>query len=98
MQGANLSFAEMQGAKFLSTATLRGAVLRILDCTTIADLKDHVAECFGDGSVTLPDDWEWPAKWPRHELEIFEFVEELRKWQADPEKYEPPASPEDEDQ
>ena len=48
---------------------------------------------FGDGSVKLPEGVTRPANWPEWELE-WDYLDEWRKWQADPEGYRPHPPPE----
>ncbi|MFB9150267.1 pentapeptide repeat-containing protein [Roseovarius ramblicola] len=103
LQGANLGEARLQGARLvgarfdpdtaLTAATLRGAAVRAVDFTSIPQITGHLEGIFGDGSVTLPEGCDWPAHWPRHELEFRKFIEEWRKWQADREGYTPPDPP-----
>ncbi|MGB7318578.1 MAG: hypothetical protein WBC85_11495, partial [Planktotalea sp.] len=85
----------MQGVKSLKAAAIQFAALRDMDCTKIPDFQDHVAQCFGDRSVTLPDDWGWPTHWPDFEMDEDEFDEEWDKWKADPEGYRPPEPPDE---
>ncbi|WP_238364576.1 pentapeptide repeat-containing protein [Mesobacterium pallidum] len=95
MQGADLGRAEIDSATDLSAATLRGAALRSVDCTSVPQISAHVPDMFGDASVTLPDDGgpdstDWPPHWPKIDLDgwveidgerVFRFTHEWRKWQ-----------------
>jgi uncharacterized protein YjbI with pentapeptide repeats len=109
MQGADLFGAQMQGAVLvgaqlsedtnLTAATLRGAAVRLVDDTTIAQLRPFWTVVFADG--TLRDhvtEADWPAHWPREELDYEPWNEEnspfhiaWRAWQATlPPEDEPP--------
>ncbi|WP_306006991.1 pentapeptide repeat-containing protein [Aquicoccus porphyridii] len=73
MQGAYLGGAQMEGAYLdrtrmddstdLTDALLHGASVRFVDETTLALLRPHLNDMFGDGSVNLPPE-ERPAHWP----------------------------------
>ena len=97
MQGAVLRWAEMQGAVLrwaefdsdtnLTAATLRGAAVRLVDFTDIAQINTYVPDIFGDATVTLPGgfgpkDKGWPDHWSRKELNVHEFDKQWRDWQA----------------
>lgn len=67
LQGANLWGAEFDAATKLSSATLRSALLRSVDFTSVPQIDAHLdpAQVFFDGSITLPggitsDMPEWP--------------------------------------
>lgn len=91
MQGAYLRGAKMQGADLwgakmdentdLTAATLRGAAVRSMDGTTIAQLRPFWAAIFADGSVQLPEDEERPAQWEEQELGSGDFRTRWRAWQ-----------------
>ena len=108
LQGAKLGGAKLQGAKFdgdisLTAATLRGAAVRDVNFTEIAQIRPHLEGMFGDGSVTLPGGHgpeleSWPKHWPRFALDDEQFDEEWRKWLDDPEGYVPPEPPEEDAQ
>ncbi|WP_020683776.1 pentapeptide repeat-containing protein [Marinobacterium rhizophilum] len=78
LEGADLRAAQLAGAyinraKFESTdvkaATFSGAALRSVNCIDMLNLvPDQIISAFGDGSVTLPDGWDWPTHWPRENL------------------------------
>ncbi len=101
MQRAVLTTARMEGAD-LRDARLEGAYVfsasvRSVDYTTVALSQAQINGMFGDASVTLPEGRERPEKWPTWELPTFgehNFDDEWRKWQDDPEGYEPPDPPE----
>jgi hypothetical protein len=55
--------------------------------------QDQVNATFGDGSVTdamLPPGVTRPPHWPGADLDVVDFLDEWRRWQADPEGYAPP--------
>ncbi|MDT8327370.1 MAG: pentapeptide repeat-containing protein [Roseovarius sp.] len=98
LQGADLGGAKLQGAN-LSGVDLQGAAVRSVDFTDLPNIWDHLAGMFGDGTVILPDGHgpeheSWPKHWPRFELDTYQFDEEWKKWQANPEGYVPPEPPE----
>ncbi|SMY09083.1 pentapeptide repeat-containing protein [Flavimaricola marinus] len=87
LEGADLREAQFSDRTLLTAATLRGAAVRSVDFTNIPQIADHVADVFGDASVTLPgghgatsDDW--PDHWPKTELDYDEFETAWHSWQA----------------
>ncbi|ANG63073.1 hypothetical protein A8C75_11715 [Marinobacterium aestuarii] len=78
LAGADLRAAQLAGAyisraKFASTdvkaATFSGAAFSSVNCIEMSNLvPDQIISAFGDGSVTLPDGWDWPRHWPRENL------------------------------
>ncbi|MFM2356124.1 MAG: secreted effector protein PipB2, partial [Pseudomonadota bacterium] len=98
LEGADLSGARLDDRTLLTDATLRGASVRSVDWQNVSLSPDQILSMFGDGSVILPGgvkpgEQGWPEHWPERELGWGEFEEEWRKWQADPEGYEPPPVP-----
>ncbi|MCJ7874574.1 pentapeptide repeat-containing protein [Phaeobacter sp. J2-8] len=91
LQGANLEASRLQGAYLmrvrvdastsLKTAELRGAAIKIVDCTNYPQLVKSADQMFGDGDVTLPGD-HWPAHWPRERLNFTEFHQAWHDWRA----------------
>ena len=81
MQGADLWGAKMDENTDLTAATLRGAAVRSMDGTTIAQLRPFWAAIFADGSVQLPEDEERPAQWEEQELGSGDFRTRWRAWQ-----------------
>jgi hypothetical protein len=43
-------------------------------------VPDQIISAFGDGSVTLPDGWDWPTHWPRGQLGNDAFYGRWRYW------------------
>jgi len=82
LQGANLSSAQLQGATSLDAANLLGAASRDVDFTHVPQIAEHVAEIFGDASVTLPEGVEPPPHWHPDILDFADFPKETYKWQA----------------
>ena len=74
----------------LTAASLSAAAVSSVDFLEFPQIAGHLKRMFGDGTVTLPEGCDWPAHWPRHELDPTEFIKKWRKWQADPGAYEPP--------
>ncbi|WP_395006166.1 hypothetical protein [Cypionkella sp.] len=69
-----------------------------MDCSGVEFFPDQINSTFGDASATLPngvtpDSPDWPAHWPKHELDIGAFNTQWRKWQASPDTYTPPDPP-----
>ncbi|MBW4982992.1 pentapeptide repeat-containing protein [Mameliella sp. CS4] len=107
MEGAFLWRARMEGAflgearlstSFSAVASLTATALKEVDLSRIDLSQEQVNAMFGDGSVTLPEGVAWPKKWPAWVLPFLgehAFRDEWRKWQADPERYEPPEPPDD---
>ncbi len=93
MQGANLYGAKMDIATNLTAATLQGAAVRFVDFAIVPQFKEHLESVFGDRSTTLPDDWDWPEKWPNYEMDNEEFETEWEKFKVDPKGYTPPLPP-----
>lgn len=88
LRGVHFNAILMDERTGLIEAELAGVALQAVDLTDFHQFKQHLQNIFGDGSVTLPEGVTRPAHWPRHKLG--EFIAEWRKWQADPESYEPP--------
>ncbi|MDU9003595.1 pentapeptide repeat-containing protein [Sedimentitalea todarodis] len=83
MQGANLWRAQMDGTTNLSAATLRGAALRLVDCSDIIITQDQIDSIFGDQTVILHKGLIRPD-WP--EIDEFDwagFESQWRAWQAE---------------
>ncbi|MGI3184348.1 pentapeptide repeat-containing protein [Nioella aestuarii] len=88
--GADLTCAEMQGADFrgakmsectyLTAATLRGADVRYVNETTIAQLRDHWGDIFADGKVQVPERAR-PEHWADDELSWSYFRSRWHAWQ-----------------
>lgn len=105
MEGANLSMARMEGTNLggarmdkatnLTDALLRGASVRFVDDTALAQLRRYLKDMFGDGSVNLPPE-ERPAHWPDWRLPNkgeHAFHTQWRDWQDNPATYTPPPKP-----
>ena len=94
IHNANLEGLQMSEDTYLIEATFRGAALRSVDETTMAQLKSVWEDIFADGSVSISSG-DRPDHWPTFVMERNQFHTEWRKWQADPEGYTPPDPPED---
>ncbi|MGI3166388.1 pentapeptide repeat-containing protein [Pseudooceanicola sp. 200-1SW] len=88
LQGANLMGAEFDAATKLSSATLRGALLRFVDFTNVPQIDAHLDpdQVFFDGSITLPgvitsDMPKWPYEDRRDVLEFGDLNRAWRAWQ-----------------
>ncbi|MCW1932999.1 pentapeptide repeat-containing protein [Pararhodobacter zhoushanensis] len=117
MEGADLSGARMEGAVLiearmdsdtsLSAATLRGAALRDVDCSSVPISQEQVNASFGDESVLLPKGRQSPAHWLKwvppylsfvppylsfDESEV-SFLSEWKRWQENPDGFEPAPPP-----
>jgi uncharacterized protein YjbI with pentapeptide repeats len=89
MQGADLEDAQMQGTDLRLTAfdsktnfrsaSLRGAVLRLVDLSAVAFDAAILDGSFGDGSVTLPEGMKRPEGWAAEELDDAAFFD---RWAA----------------
>jgi hypothetical protein len=58
-----------------------------VDFTDIPQINEHLADIFGDASVTLPrglgpDSDDWPPHWPKVKLDDDYFLSKWRAWQA----------------
>ncbi|MEO1606289.1 MAG: pentapeptide repeat-containing protein [Pseudomonadota bacterium] len=85
LQGANLVGAEFDEATSLKDATLRGASLREVDCTSLPEFTRHLDDIFADASVTppggaRPGDDGWPKHWATEVLGA-DFYSAWRAWQ-----------------
>ncbi len=94
LQGANVGGAQFDGDTSLTQATLRGALVRDVDFTNLPQINDHLADVFGDASVTLPgghgpDHPDWPGHWPKEALDYEEFEKAWRDWQKTLDDYDP---------
>jgi uncharacterized protein YjbI with pentapeptide repeats len=97
MRGADLDGARMDSDTSLIATTLSSAAMRNVDYANVPISADQVNASFGDASVILPAGIDRPAHWPDWELPSggeHAFLDEWRKWQADPEGYTPPPKPE----
>ncbi|MCA1334833.1 pentapeptide repeat-containing protein [Pseudooceanicola marinus] len=90
LQGANLMGAEFDAATDLSSATLRGALLRFVDFTNVPQIDAHLDpdQVFFDGSITLPgvitsDMPKWPYEDRRDVLEFGDLNRAWRAWQRE---------------
>ncbi|WP_417208033.1 pentapeptide repeat-containing protein [Antarctobacter sp.] len=98
MEGADLGQARMDATTDLTAAVISSAAVRSVDYSNVALSQEQVNSLFGDASVSLPEGRERPEKWPRWALPSrgeHSFNPEWRKWQDDPEGYEPPPPPEE---
>ncbi|MEO1364640.1 MAG: hypothetical protein AAFU86_12800, partial [Pseudomonadota bacterium] len=66
----------------LSTATLRGAALRFVDCTNVPQMQAHFDDIYGDASVGLPEGVTAPDHWYDPNRDGPDFEAAWRKWQA----------------
>ena len=74
----------------LTEALRRGAAVRDVDETTIAQLRPFWDVIFADGSVPVaPDDPDRPAHWPTEELN-WDFLKKWHAWQATLPRFRPP--------
>ena len=80
MQGADLNYAEMDARTDLTAATLRGAAVRSVDDTTMAQLQDHWGDIFADGTVPVQDGAR-PDHWADDDLNWTDFHTRWRAWQ-----------------
>ncbi|MEO1001139.1 MAG: pentapeptide repeat-containing protein, partial [Pseudomonadota bacterium] len=79
MDGAVLALSRLEGADFTS-ASLHGAALRDVDFEGVEIDQDQLINAFGDGSVSLPEDWDWPSHWPREVLDKETYFGRWRGW------------------
>lgn len=81
LQGADLSEAKLDRTTILSTASLRGAALRVVDCSDVDISQDQIVSIFGDQTVILPESLNRPD-WPDiAEDDWIEFHVQWREWQ-----------------
>ncbi|MEQ5868445.1 pentapeptide repeat-containing protein [Sagittula sp. NFXS13] len=95
LEGADLEGARLEGVGSLGTAALRGAKLRDMSLENWHMTQEQINATFGDASVTDLDETATgplsrPDHWPKHELDLFDFESEWRKWQENPDAYRPP--------
>ncbi len=81
LQGANLGGAQFDAETSLTTATLRGAVVREFDFTTLPEIAEHLEDMFGDVSVIRPEGVQKPDHWLDTKDDP-EFFDQWRAWQA----------------
>ena len=98
MEGADLTLARMDAATDLTGAVVSKATVRYVDYSGVRISMDQVKSMFGDATVTLPNGItpaspDWPAHWPKFELDWDDFSTEYEKWRADPTTYTPPDPP-----
>lgn len=72
------------------TSNLVGSCFRKTDLKNKLVNQEQLHSTFGDASVSLPDELEPPEHWPKFVMGEDEFLDQWRKWQADPENYKPP--------
>ncbi|MEM9048953.1 MAG: pentapeptide repeat-containing protein [Pseudomonadota bacterium] len=93
MKGANLQKASFYRSKDISSANFAASALREVDFTIFTkgaeDLKDRLAQAFGDGSVKVPAEWGWdsyetgrPTHWPLEVLDAIEFKDLWLGWRS----------------
>jgi uncharacterized protein YjbI with pentapeptide repeats len=95
MEGAVLRSTRMDGSTVFADARLQGAYFGSVDLTSVWLEPEQIMAVFGDATVTLPggvtpDHPDWPAHWPKGELDRDEFEKQYRLWQSDPATYTPP--------
>lgn len=95
MERADLREARMDATTDPKGADFSSASLRGVNCVEVGLSQKQINGLFADSSMTLPVDREKPAHWPMWHLPVNDFYDEWRKWQADPEGYEPPQPPDD---
>ncbi|SNS04082.1 pentapeptide repeat-containing protein [Antarctobacter heliothermus] len=96
MEGAVLTQARMDATTDLTATDVSSVAVRSVDYTNVPLSQAQINGMFGDASVDLPEDRERPEHWPTWELPIdgeHNFHGEWKKWQDDPEGYEPPDPP-----
>ncbi|WP_461308497.1 pentapeptide repeat-containing protein, partial [Albidovulum sp.] len=99
MEGAMLTFAQLEGALFwrarlnagtnLWAASLAGAAAKEADWRAARLTQAQIDVIFADATLLIPDGLTRPAHWPKRALTSEEFGPEWRRWQADPEHYQP---------
>ena len=89
MQGTGLREVQLNASTNIWTANLSGAYVSSTDVSYAPQITEHIPNMFGDGTVKLPQICLRPSHWPKHDLGDA-FDAEWRKWQADPENYQPP--------
>lgn len=80
----------------LSDADFTGAALRNINLSTSTGItEERLATSFGDGSITLPNDVNYPCMWSEEVLSDEEFHARWRGWleSKDPETYWPSLAP-----
>ena len=85
---AGLYGAQLDGAKSLTKAELRGAFVKSLDFTDVTIPREQLHEMFGDAAVILPEALQPPpAHWPTVDLFWFDARDEWKSWLQDPDGY-----------
>ncbi len=89
----------MEGAKSLTAATRRAAVVRDLNLLDVPIGQEQIAKMFGDASAALPKRLTKPDHWPDWELPDGSpdapngFHAQWRLWRSDPAAHVPPRPP-----
>lgn len=96
---ANLASVRLQGPNIdcntvLERSEFSDACVMSTDFTNLQCVPCQLAETFGDDSNKRPSTYR-PKYWVEFDLGYSVFLEEWRKWQADPDGYTPPPPPDD---
>ena len=96
LDGADIWEVQFERVKGLEQAAISDAAFRSVDLSEVAFSPVQIASTFGDASVELPSEMNWPAHWPKWDLSVTDgnlFEAEWRKWRAAPAAYVPPPPP-----
>jgi hypothetical protein len=79
--------ARLDSATKLDGAVFSKSFLKMVDISDVSISLDQLNSMFGDASVTLPnnitpDSPDWPAHWPKEELERVSFLTAYDTWLA----------------
>jgi uncharacterized protein YjbI with pentapeptide repeats len=71
-----------------TNADMSTAVVKHVDLSEVALSTEQIVAMFGDASVTLPGGVtpqhpDWPAHWPKEDLDWFEFDKRWEAWKAE---------------
>lgn len=93
--GAMLHHVTLESTPLWANCVFSGTAFRDIIFPEMGFEKFSTSEVFADATVTLPNDVtsdhdNWPPHWPRNRLNERDFEDQWRKWQADPDNYEPP--------
>ncbi|MDG2341353.1 MAG: hypothetical protein P8L32_09190, partial [Paracoccaceae bacterium] len=96
----NLWFAKFDVSTNCTATNFYSVAVQYVDFSDLMQFSEHLQDMFGDATVTLPDGQkidspDWPAHWPKFEMDRSTFHAEWRKWQDDPYGYVPPEPPMD---
>jgi hypothetical protein len=89
---AELDQAQLDEYTGINALRATGTALQSVFLKKVKNLKDLLAQSFGDASVTLPEDMQYLVKdkWPDTELSYEEFKAEWELFKQDPDAYIPP--------